>query len=237
MLFYLADASEKGAGILTNGAAIGGAIAAIYWLLMLVGRLTSSIISGKVSTRAQLITVSATAIIFTVLAISIPKSVGINVPTFVYDPVAKTTETLVNAGLTEDAVAAFIANPSEEALAPYSEKLEAANIKPSYVMGSLATPKVPVSALLLVLCGLCTSIMWGAIFNLAVEGLGKYTAQASGIFMMMVVGGGILPLVQQFISDEVGYMASYWLIVAMLAYLFFYGLIGCKNVNKDIPVE
>ena len=235
LLFYLADASEKGAGILTNGAAIGGAIAAI--LLMLVGRLTSSIISGKVSTRAQLITVSATAIIFTVLAISIPKSVGINVPTFVYDPVAKTTETLVNAGLTEDAVAAFIANPSEEALAPYSEKLEAANIKPSYVMGSLATPKVPVSALLLVLCGLCTSIMWGAIFNLAVEGLGKYTAQASGIFMMMVVGGGILPLVQQFISDEVGYMASYWLIVAMLAYLFFYGLIGCKNVNKDIPVE
>lgn len=104
-------------------------------------------------------------------------------------------------------------------------------------MGSLATPKVPVSALLLVLCGLCTSIMWGGIFNLAVEGLGKYTAQASGIFMMMVVGGGILPLVQQFISDEVGYMASYWLIVAMFAYQLFYGLVGCKNVNKDIPVE
>ena len=45
---------------------------------------------------------------------------------------------------------------------------------------------VPVSALFLVLCGLCTSIMWGGIFNLAVEGLGKYTAQASGIFMMML---------------------------------------------------
>ena len=96
---------------------------------------------------------------------------------------------------------------------------------------------VPVSALFLVLCGLCTSIMWGGIFNLAVEGLGKYTAQASGIFMMMVVGGGIFPLLQQFISDAVGYMASYWLIIALLAYLFFYGLIGCKNVNKDIPVE
>jgi FHS family L-fucose permease-like MFS transporter len=49
--------------------------------------------------------------------------------------------------------------------------------------------QVPVSALFLVLCGLCTSVMWGGIFNLAVEGLGKYTAQASGIFMMMVVGG------------------------------------------------
>ena len=77
----------------------------------------------------------------------------------------------------------------------------------------------------------------GSIFNLAVEGLGKYTAQASGIFMMMVVGGGIFPLLQQFISDAVGYMASYWLIIALLAYLLFYGLVGCKNVNKDIPVE
>ena len=96
---------------------------------------------------------------------------------------------------------------------------------------------VPVSALFLVLCGLCTSIMWGGIFNLAVEGLGKYTAQASCIFMMMVVGGGIFPLLQQFISDAVGYMASYWLIIALLAYLLFYGLVGCKNVNKDIPVE
>ena len=235
--FYLADSTEKGAGILTNGAAIGGAIAAIYWLLMLIGRLTSSIISGKVSTRAQLITVSTVAIVLTVLAISIPKSVGINVPTFVYDPVAKTTEVLINAGVSEESVAAFIANPSEELLSQYSENLENANIKPSYIMGSLETPKVPVSALLLVLCGLSTSIMWGGIFNLAVEGLGKYTAQASGIFMMMVVGGGILPLVQQFISDEVGYMASYWLIVAMFAYILFYGLIGCKNVNKDIPVE
>ena len=96
---------------------------------------------------------------------------------------------------------------------------------------------VPVSALFLVLCGLCTSVMWGGIFNLAVEGLGKYTAQASGIFMMMVVGGGIFPVIQQFISDAYGYMASYWLIIILLAYLLYYGLVGCKNVNKDIPVD
>lgn len=101
----------------------------------------------------------------------------------------------------------------------------------------METPLVPISAFFLVICGICTSIMWGGIFNLAVEGLGKYTAQASGIFMMMVVGGGIFPLLQQFISDAVGYMASYWLIIALLAYLLFYGLVGCKNVNKDIPVE
>ncbi len=97
--------------------------------------------------------------------------------------------------------------------------------------------EVPVSAFLLVLCGLCTSIMWGGIFNLAVEGLGKYTAQASGIFMMMVVGGGVMPLIQNGIAGAAGYMASYWLVVAMLVYLLFYGLVGSKNVNTDIPVE
>ena len=100
--------------------------------------------------------------------------------------------------------------------------------------------QVPVSAALLVLIGLCTSVMWGGIFNLAVEGLGKYTEKASGIFMVMVCGGGILPLLQNAIvdmKDGIGYMASYWVIVAGLIYLLYYALIGCKNVNKDIPVN
>ncbi len=79
--------------------------------------------------------------------------------------------------------------------------------------------------------------MWGGIFNLAVEGLGKYTAQASGIFMMMVVGGGVMPLIQNAIATSAGYMASYWLVVAMLAYLLYYGIAGCKNVNPEIPVD
>jgi FHS family L-fucose permease-like MFS transporter len=96
---------------------------------------------------------------------------------------------------------------------------------------------VPISVLFLVLCGFCTSIMWGGIFNLAVEGLGKYTAAASGIFMVMVCGGGIVPLFQGFISDNFGYINSYWVMFACLAYMLFYALIGCKNVNKDIPVE
>ena len=73
--FYLADSTEKGAGLLTDGAAIGGAIAAIYWLLMLVGRLASSVISGKVSSRVQLITVSIVAICFILIAIFTPKEV------------------------------------------------------------------------------------------------------------------------------------------------------------------
>ncbi len=102
---------------------------------------------------------------------------------------------------------------------------------------------VPINAALLVLIGLCTSVMWGGIFNLAVEGLGKYTEKASGIFMTLVCGGGILPLVQNAIVDATGnpigtgYQISYWVIVAGLAYMLFFAVIGSKNVNKDIPVE
>ncbi len=101
-----------------------------------------------------------------------------------------------------------------------------------------AMAEVPINAALLVLCGLCTSVMWGGIFNLAVEGLGKYTEKASGIFMALVCGGGILPLLQNGIVDWTGsYLASYWVIIAGLAYMLFYALVGSKNVNKDIPVE
>ena len=71
--------------------------------------------------------------------------------------------------------------------------------------------------------------MWGGIFNMAVEGLGKYTAVASGIFMTMVVGGGVMPLIQNLMARSVGDINSYWLVVAMLSFLLFYGLVGCKN--------
>ena len=90
---------------------------------------------------------------------------------------------------------------------------------------------VPINAMLLVLVGLCTSVMWGGIFNLAVEGLGKYTERASGIFMALVCGGGVLPLLQNLVVDMqggVGYQASYWIVVAGLGYLLFYALIGSK---------
>ena len=88
--------------------------------------------------------------------------------------------------------------------------------------------QVPLTALLLVLCGLCTSVMWGTIFNLAVEGLGKKSAAASGLFMTMVIGGGILPLVQNAIADATSYMTSYWLLIAALAYICWFALVGSK---------
>lgn len=100
----------------------------------------------------------------------------------------------------------------------------------------VALVNVPVNALLLVLVGLCTSIMWGGIFNLAVEGLGKYTEKASGIFMVMVCGGGILTLIQNAIVDYtgggMGYLNSYWLLVVCLAYILWYAAFGSKVTKR-----
>lgn len=185
--YYLSDPGAKGAGLGEGAAVIGGAIAAVYWLLMLVGRLASSAISGKISTKTQLTAVSGLAIVFVLLAIVLGDSTTVSMPT--------------------------------------------------YANGSFATAQVPIAALFLVLCGLCTSLMWGGIFNLAVEGLGKYTEQASGIFMMMVVGGGVMPFLQDALARGTSYMTSYWLVAAMLAYILFYAVAGCKNVNKDIKVD
>ena len=180
LIFYLTD--------VTGSVAVAGGVAAIYWLLMLVGRLVSSIISGKVSSRTQLITVSVAGIAFVCTAIFLSEGIKVSMPAY-------------SAG------------------------------------DGFSMAQVPAKAMFLVLCGLCTSVMWGAIFNLAVEGLGKYTAKASGIFMMMVVGGGVVPLVQNAIANNLGYMTSYWLVVAVLGYMLFYGLLGSKNVNTDIPVD
>ena len=191
--FYLSDTSANGGWVnpeaVLNAATIGGAVAAMYWLLMLVGRLVSSAIAGKVSSRQLMLATTSVGMVLIIAAILTPKDVTVSMP------LVKILE------------------------------------------GSVEMTTVPMSALLLVLCGLCTSVMWASIFNLATEGLGKYTAQASGIFMMMVVGGGVLPVIQSFFADFMGYMPSYFVYLLAMAYMFYYALIGCKNVNKDIPVE
>ena len=97
--------------------------------------------------------------------------------------------------------------------------------------------ELPVSMIIMFLCGLMTSVMWGAIFNLAAEGLGKYTPAASGIFMALVCGGGILPFLQNLLADHTNYLISYIVPIVGLLYILFYALVGSKNVNKDIPTE
>lgn len=164
MIFYISNMD------IPQATAVAGSLAAIYWLMMLVGRFSSTFISGKVSPRTQLAVVSSVAILFLLIAIFLPETITMHI---------------------------------------YGE--------------------VPVKCLFFILCGLCTSIMWGGIFNLATEGLGKYTAIASGIFMTMVVGGGVMPLIQDAIARSAGYMASYWLVIAMVAYILWFAASGSKK--------
>lgn len=103
---------------------------------------------------------------------------------------------------------------------------------------SVLWAEVPVGIFAFILIGLCTSVMWGGIFNMAVEGLGKYTAIASGAFMTMVFGCAVMVALQGWVADIAGsYMTSYWVVLGCAAYILFYALIGSKNVNTDIPVE
>lgn len=91
-----------------------------------------------------------------------------------------------------------------------------------------ALADVPLNVVFFILCGFCTSVMWGSIFNLAVEGLGKYTSLASGLFMMLVCGGGILPLIQGAVADATSIMTGYWVIIAGVAYMLLFALFLSK---------
>ena len=104
-------------------------------------------------------------------------------------------------------------------------------------LGKLINADLPLAMVFVPLAGLCTSVMWGSIFNLATEGLGKYTPMASGIFMALVCGGGILPFLQNSLADATNLITSYWVPVIGVCFILFFALIGSKNVNKNIPVE
>ena len=93
--------------------------------------------------------------------------------------------------------------------------------------------EVPIGIFAFLLVGLCTSVMWGGIFNMAVEGLGKYTAIASGIFMTMVFGCAVMVAIQGWLADLTTYMDSYWIVLFCAAYILFYALVGSKNVNTE----
>ena len=92
---------------------------------------------------------------------------------------------------------------------------------------------VPMGIFAFLLVGLCTSVMWGGIFNMAVEGLGKYTAIASGIFMTMVFGCAVMVAIQGYVADVTNYMTSYWVVVFCAAYLLFYALVGSRVTKRS----
>ncbi len=171
-------------------AGYAGTLGSIYFLFMLIGRFIGASVGGKVSTKAMITFVSATAIILLLLGIYLPTTSTISVPGIDY-----------------------------------------ANM-------TVLWGQVPVGIFCFLLVGLCASVMWGGIFNLATEGLGKYTAIASGAFMTMVCGFAIMVGIQGLVADWThSYLISYWVPLLCAAYILYYALIGSKNVNTDIPVD
>ena len=105
---------------------------------------------------------------------------------------------------------------------------------PKTITVTMLGQPIPVSVLLMILCGLCTSVMSGAIFNMAVEGLGQYTSLASGLINTMCVGGGVLLIALGAISDKWGFVSSFWLIILCFVYLVWYALRGSKLTKKAV---
>lgn len=165
-------------------AATAGLIVAVYWFMMLIGRLVGASIGGKISSRAMITTVSIITLVLVLFGMFAPETTTVTVP-----------------GI-------------------------------DWATLSLVWAEVPVGIFAFLLVGLCTSVMWGGIFNMAVEGLGKYTAVASGIFMTMVFGCAVMLAIQAQVAEMTNYMTSYWVVVFCAAYLLFYALIGSKPAKK-----
>ena len=162
-----------------------GMLVAVYWFMMLIGRLVGASIGSKVSSRAMITTVSIATLVLVLFGMFAPTDVTVNFPG-------------VDWG-----------------------KLE------------MIWQPVPLGIFSFLLVGLCTSVMWGGIFNMAVEGLGKYTAIASGIFMTMVFGCAVMMFIQAKVADMFGYIPSFWVVVFCAAYLLFYALVGSRVTKRS----
>lgn len=166
-----------------------GLIVAVYWLMMLFGRLAGGVIGDKISSRTMITTVAGLSILLVIFGMFAPATSTVNVP-----------------------------------------GIDWANL-------NVIWAEVPVGIFAFLLIGLCTSVMWGGIFNMAVEGLGKYTAIASGIFMTMVFGCAVMVAIQGVVADSTSnYMSSYWVVLFCAAYILFYALIGSR-VSKTKDAE
>ncbi len=80
--------------------------------------------------------------------------------------------------------------------------------------------------------GLFCSIMWPCIFSLAIAGLGKYTSQASGFLIMMILGGAFIPPVQGLLADYTTIHFSYIIPVFCFVFLSWYAWKVKKILNK-----
>ncbi|WP_294288440.1 sugar MFS transporter [uncultured Chryseobacterium sp.] len=86
--------------------------------------------------------------------------------------------------------------------------------------------------------GLFCSTLWPCIFALAINGLGKHTNQGSGLLIMMIMGGGIVSLIQGYVADLTNIHFSYIVGVICFAYLAFYairvsGILKSQGIDLD----
>lgn len=84
--------------------------------------------------------------------------------------------------------------------------------------------------------GLANSLIWPAIWPLALAGLGKFTKKGSALMVMGIAGGGLLPPVLGLVKDQVSsYQQAYWMLLPLYAYFLFYALKGYKLRKKITP--
>lgn len=104
------------------------------------------------------------------------------------------------------------------------------------IVGLNTTGKTAIYAFL---CGgLACSIMWPAIYNLSLMGLGKYTAQGSAFLVMMILGGGIIPPIQGKIADIIGIHSSYIVSLVCFIYLLIFAFVVIRILKKqNIVIE
>jgi FHS family L-fucose permease-like MFS transporter len=92
----------------------------------------------------------------------------------------------------------------------------------------------PVAMWSIILVGFFNSIMFPSIFTLGIAKLGPLTGDGSGLLIMAIVGGAIIPVAQGWIADHIGIHHAFLLPVLCYAYIVYYGLRGSRPV---IPSE
>ncbi|MEY3922169.1 MAG: hypothetical protein RL634_1930 [Bacteroidota bacterium] len=85
-----------------------------------------------------------------------------------------------------------------------------------------------ISIWFVVLLGLANSLVWAAIWPLALDGLGRFTKLGASLLIMGLSGNALIPLVYGSIADHFGVQQAYWILLPCYSYLFFYAIKGHK---------
>ncbi len=81
--------------------------------------------------------------------------------------------------------------------------------------------------------GLFNSIMFPSIFTLGIEGLGPLTAEGSGLMVMAIVGGAIIPVTEGALADRIGIHHAFILPALCYLYIAFYGYKGSRHQPSE----